>query len=98
MKTTKSYTNFNIGKYLPYIGNKKMFAAISFTHSMVEQKKPISTAICIAARYYEVDQDLLAVWYSMLVENIKLEKANAKSDAPQSWESKMDQLESIMIN
>ena len=98
MNKTKSYTNFNIGKYLPYIGNKKMFAAISFTHKMVEQKKPICTALCISAKYYKVNQDTLATWYALLAYNIKLEKDNAKPKVPETWETKLTQLEAILLN
>lgn len=98
MNKTKSYTYFNIGKYLPYIGNKKMFLAISFTHSLVKKNLSICEAMCIAARYYEVNQDTLATWYAQLAYNIKLEKDNAKPNVPETWGLKLTQLEAILLN
>ena len=103
MNKTKSYSNFNIGKYLPWIGNKKMFAAISFTHKMALQNEPICKAIAIAAKYYEIDQTELAKWYSQLVENIRAPqnctvKTKQKTPKVESWQSKMTQLEAILLN
>lgn len=94
---------FDFGKYLPWISDKKMFSAISFAHSLAcEKKTPICTALSIAARYYEVDQTELASWYSKLVENIRAQQncsLKTKQEAPkvESWQSKMTQLEAILL-
>lgn len=101
MKKNKPYVYFDFRKYLPWIDDKKMFSSISFTHKLVEEKKPICTALSISAKYYDVDQELLAVWYAMLVENIrlaKIEKDNIISKIPKTWQDQMSQLEAIMLS
>lgn len=109
MSKTKSF--FYIGKYLPYVGDKKMFGAISFTYSLIHNKNvSICSALRISAKYYERDQSELGRWYAMLVNNIELEKDNVKlekvnkleknktkSSNSESWEFKMTQLEAIML-
>lgn len=97
MKTTNTYKKSDIGKYLPWIGDKKMFAAVCFADKIAHQGKPICLALTISAHYYKIEQDKLAVLYSELVQNRKAPKPKQKKKIAESWQSKMTELEQIIL-